>query len=163
MSDSLWLHGLQHSRLPGPSPSPRVCSNFCPLSWWCHPTVSSSVVLSSFCLQSFPHQGLFQWVGPLNQVSKVLEIQLQRQCCNEYSGLISFKIESSPVPQFESISFSVLSLLYGPTITSIHNYWKNHSFEYTDLCRKSDVCFLICCLCFYSSFYSVQRARTLIF
>ena len=69
---------------------------------------------------------------------------------NEYSGLISFRInwfdlftvqgtqESSPSPQFESIS-SVLSLLYGPTLTSIHDYWKNYSFDYIDLCQKSDV------------------------
>ena len=45
MSSSLWPHGLQHTRLPCPSLSPRVCSNSCPLSWWCHPTISSSVAL----------------------------------------------------------------------------------------------------------------------
>ena len=70
---------------------------------------------------------------------------------NEYSGLISFRIddfdlcsprdfqESSPTPQFKSVSSSVLSLLYGPTLTSIQDYWKNHSFDYRDLCWQSDV------------------------
>ena len=47
-------HGLQHTRLPCPSPSPGACSNSCPLSWWCHPTISSSVVPFSSCPQSFP-------------------------------------------------------------------------------------------------------------
>ena len=71
---------------------------------------------------------------------------------NKYSGLISFRIdwldllavqgtlqESSLAPQFESINSSVLSLLYGPTLTLVHDYWKNHSFDYTDLCRQRDV------------------------
>ena len=70
---------------------------------------------------------------------------------NEYSGLISFRIdwfdplavqgtlESSPAPQLESISSSVLSLLYGPVLTSIHDYWKNHIVDYMDLCQQSDV------------------------
>ena len=51
---SLWLHGIQHARLPYPSLFPGVCSNSCPLSWWCHLTISSSVTPFSFCLQSFP-------------------------------------------------------------------------------------------------------------
>ena len=58
-SDSLGPHGLQHARLPCPSPTPRVYSNSCPLSRWCHPTISSSVVPSSSCLQSFPASGPF--------------------------------------------------------------------------------------------------------
>ena len=60
MSDSLWPHGLQHARLPCLSPSPRACSNSCPLSPWCCPTILSSVVPFSFCLQSFPASGSFQ-------------------------------------------------------------------------------------------------------
>ena len=59
MSDSLRPHGLQHNRLPCPSPSPRICSNSCPLGQWCHPTISSSVILFSSCLQSFPALGSF--------------------------------------------------------------------------------------------------------
>ena len=59
MSNSLWLHGLQHAKLPRPSPTPGVYSNSCPLSWWCHPTISSSVIPFSSCLQSFPASGSF--------------------------------------------------------------------------------------------------------
>ena len=57
MSDSLWPNGLQHARIPCPSPTPRACSNSCPLSQWCHPTISSSVI--PFCLQSFWASGSF--------------------------------------------------------------------------------------------------------
>ena len=59
MSNSLWPHGLQHTRLLCPLPSPRVCSNSCPLSRWCHPTISSSVLPFSSCLQSFPVSGSY--------------------------------------------------------------------------------------------------------
>ena len=77
VSDSLRPHGLQHARLPCPSPTPRVYPSSCPLSWWCHPTNSSSVILFSFNLSQ--HQGLFQWVSPSHQVAKILELQLQHQ------------------------------------------------------------------------------------
>ena len=60
MSDSLQPHGLQHARPPCPSPTPRVYSNSCPLSPWCHPAISSSVIPFSSCLQSFPASGSFQ-------------------------------------------------------------------------------------------------------
>ena len=60
MSDTFWPHGLHHVRLPCPSLSPRVCSNSCPLSQWCHPAISSFVVPFSSCLQSFPASGSFQ-------------------------------------------------------------------------------------------------------
>ena len=59
MSDSLWSHGLQHARPPCPSPTPRVYTNSCPLSRWCHPTISSSAIPFSSCLQSFPASGSF--------------------------------------------------------------------------------------------------------
>ena len=59
VSDSLWPHGLQHARLPCPSPTPRAFSNSYPSNQWCHPTISSSVIPFSSCLQSFQHQGLF--------------------------------------------------------------------------------------------------------
>ena len=60
VSDSLWPHGLQHDRPPCPSPTPGVCLNLCPFSQWCHPTISSSVISFSSCLQSFPASGSFQ-------------------------------------------------------------------------------------------------------
>ena len=60
VSDSLWPDGLQHARPPCPSPPPGVYSNSCPLSWWCHPTISSSVILFSSHLQCFPASGSFQ-------------------------------------------------------------------------------------------------------
>ena len=64
MSDALWLHGLQHARLPYPSPCPGICSNIYPLSWWCHPTISSTVAPFSSCLQSFraPRSFLVSWL-----------------------------------------------------------------------------------------------------
>ena len=80
VSDSLPLHGLQHTRLPCPSLSLGVCSNSCPLSWWCHPTTSSCdppPPASPPDLNLFQHQGLFQWAGSLHQVAKVLELQHQ--------------------------------------------------------------------------------------
>ena len=67
-------HGLQHTRLPCPSPSPRACSNSCPLSRWCHPTISSSIVPFSLCLNLSQHQGLFQGVSSSHQVAKVLRV-----------------------------------------------------------------------------------------
>ena len=60
VSNSLRPHGLQHVRPPCPSPTPRAYSNLCPLSWWCHPTISSSVIPFSSYLQSFPASGSFQ-------------------------------------------------------------------------------------------------------
>ena len=57
---TLWPHELQHARLPCPSPTPRACPNSRPPSWWCHPTISSSVIPFSSCLQSFPASGFFQ-------------------------------------------------------------------------------------------------------
>ena len=78
VSDSWPPHGLQHTRLPCPSPSPGLCSNSCPLSQWCHPAISPSVVPFSSFLSLSQHQGLFQSVGSSHQVAKVLELQLQR-------------------------------------------------------------------------------------
>ena len=101
MADSLRPHGLQNVRLPHPSPTPGACSNSFTLNWWCHPAISSSVVPFSSSLQSFPASGSFQWVSSSHQMVKVLEFQLQHQLqysteveySNEYSGLISFRID----------------------------------------------------------------------
>ena len=72
-------HGLQHARLPCPSLTPRVYSNSCPLSRWCHPTISSPVVPFSSCLQSFPPSGSFQMSQLFTSGAKVLELQFQHQ------------------------------------------------------------------------------------
>ena len=79
VSDSLWPHESQHARPPCPSPTPRVYSNSCPSSQWCHPAISSSVVPLSSCSQSLPASGFFQRVNSLHEVAKVLEFQLQHQ------------------------------------------------------------------------------------
>ena len=79
VSNSLWPHELQLTRLSCPSPTPRAYSNSCPLSWWCHPTISSSVIPFSSNLQSFPASGSFPMSWLLHQVAKVLELQHQHQ------------------------------------------------------------------------------------
>jgi len=79
MSDSLWPHGLQHTRLPCTSPTSGVYSNSCLLSWWCHPTISSSVNSSPPTFNLSQHHGLFKWVSSSYQVAKVMEFQLRHQ------------------------------------------------------------------------------------
>ena len=93
MSYSLRPHEVQHIGLPCPSQSPRACSNSCPLSQWCHPTISSSVISFSSCLQSFPASQSFPMVSSSHQVARVLECQLQHQSFRWYSGLISFRTD----------------------------------------------------------------------
>ena len=133
MSNSLQPHGLQHSRLSCPSPSPKVCSNSCPLSWWCHPTVSSSAAPFSSCHRPFPASGSFpmsqlfasggQSIGALASTS-VLPMTI----LGWLTGLISLlskglsRVFSSP--QLESINTLVLSPLYGPVLRSVHDYGK---------------------------------------
>ena len=152
MSESLWSHGLQHARLPCPSLSPGVSSDSCALSWWCYLTISSSAIPFFFCLQSFPASGsspvswLFASSGQSIGASvsaTVLPTNIQGWCplvlwllwfpCSPRDSQ-----ESSPTP-FENVNSSALSLLYGPTLTSIHDYWKNHSFDYMHICWQSDV------------------------
>ena len=79
MSNSLRSHRLQHARFPCPSPTPTACSNSSPLSQWCHPTTSSSVISFSPCLQSFPTSGSFPLINSSHQEAKVLKFQLQHQ------------------------------------------------------------------------------------
>ena len=141
-SESLRPHGLQHVRLPCPSPTPGACSN----SWWYHPIISSSVNPFS-CLQSFPASGSFpmsqffisggQSIG-VSASASVLPMNIQGWFPLGLTGWISLQAKGLlrvfPTPQLKNISFSVLSFLYGPTLTSIHDYWKTHSFDYMDLC-----------------------------
>ena len=100
VSNSLQLHGLRHARLPCPSPSPGAWSNSCPSSWWCHPTISSSVIPFSYCLQSFPASGSFprsqffssggQSIGVLASES-ILPMNIQDWFPLGLTGLISLQ------------------------------------------------------------------------
>ena len=93
MSNSLQPHGLQHTRLPCPSLSPRACSNSCPLSLWCHPNISSSVIPSPSALNLSQHQCLFQWVTLCLRWPKYWSFSFSISPSNDYSGLISFTID----------------------------------------------------------------------
>ena len=86
VSNSLRPHEPQHARPPCPSPTPGVHTNPCPLSWWCHPAISSSVVPFSFSLSY--HQGIYKWVSSSHQVAKVLEFSFNISPSNEHPGLI---------------------------------------------------------------------------
>ena len=96
VSDSLWTHRLQHARLPCLSPIPGACSHSCPLSQWCHPTISSSVSPSPPAFNLSQYQGLIQWVSSSHQVAKILELQFQHQSFQwifrtDLTGLISLQ------------------------------------------------------------------------
>ena len=127
--------GVQHTRLPCPLPTHGVYSKSCPWSRWCHPTISSFVIP----FNPSQLQGLFQWVSFLHQN---WSLSFSISPSDEYSGLISFRMglvgsscsprdsqESSPTPYFKTINSSVLSFLYSPTFTSIHDPWKNYSLD----------------------------------
>ena len=95
MSDSLQPYGLQHARLPCPSLAPGVCSNSCPLSWWCHPTISSSVTRPLLPLPSiFPSIRIFSNESALRiRWPKYWSFSFSISPSNEYSGLVSFRID----------------------------------------------------------------------
>ena len=143
VSGSLWLLESQHARPPCPSPTPGVHPNPCPLSQWCHPTISSSFVPFSFP-QSFPASGPFQMSqlstsgGQSTEAStlaSVLSMNIQgwfplgllvwSPCCPRYSQ------ESFPAPHFESINSSALYLLYYVALINAHDYWKDHSLDWS--------------------------------
>ena len=111
MSDSFWPHGLQHARLPRPSPILGACSNSCPLSQWCRPTILSSVVPFSSCPQSFPASGSFPTeedsVFPIRW-PKYWSFSFSISPSNEYLGLISFWMDSS---DFLGVQGTLKSLL----------------------------------------------------
>ena len=129
---------------PCPSLSPRVCSGSCPLKQWYHLTILSSIAPFSLCSQYFPVSGSF----PMSQIfpsgdqsigasasASVLPMNIQGWFPLGLTSLTSLlSQESSPALQFKSVS-----LLYGPTLTSVHDYWKSHSFDYMDIYWQSDV------------------------
>ena len=147
MSDSVWHHGLQHTRLPCPSLSPGVCSNSCPLSPWCHPTVSFSS-----CPQSFPASGSFPMSQPFTSggqnigasaSASVLPIIIQGWFPLGLTGLISLlskrlsRVFFSTTFQKHQFFSAHPSLWYN---SHIHTWLlENHSFDYTDLCWQSVV------------------------
>ena len=152
MSNSLWPHGLQHARFPCPSPTPGDFSNSCPLSQWCHPAISSSVIPFS-CLQSFPASGSFimsQFFASGGQSIRTLasasvpSVNIQDWFPSGLTGWISLQ------------SKGLLSRVFSNTTVQKHHFfsaqpplwskchihiwlWKNHSFDYTDLCWQSNV------------------------
>ena len=145
---SLQPHGLQHFRLPCASPSPRVCSNSCPLSQWCYPTVSSSVIPFSSCLQSFPAFFSIELALCIRR-SEYWSFSFSNSSSSEHSGLISFRID-----WLDLLLSKGLSRVFSGTMiwkhrffdtqpslrsnTSVYDYWRNHSFDYMDLCWQSD-------------------------
>ena len=142
VSNSLQPHESQHARPPCPSPLPESTQTNV---HWVSDVIQPSHPLSS---PSSPahnlsqHQGLFKWVSSSHQVAKVLEFQLQHQSSQRTPRTDLFKDElvgspcspkdseeASPTSQFKSINSSAFSLLHSPTLTSIHDHWKNHSLD----------------------------------
>ena len=139
--NSLRLHGLQHVHFSFLHHLPGVCSNSCPLSWWCHPTISSSVVSFSSCFQSFPTWGsLFNESALHIRWPKYWSFSISLS--NECSGLISFRID-----WFDLLAVQGTPTVFSSTIvqkhqlllTFVHDYWKHQTFYYMDLCWHNDV------------------------
>ena len=151
VSDSLQPHESQYATPPCPSPTPGVHSYSCPSRRWCRSAISSSVVPFSSSLQSLPASGsfpmsqLFAWGGQSIGVSasaSVLPMNTQDWSLGGLTGSPCSprdSQESSPTPQFKSINSSELKFLHPPTLTSIHDHWKNHSLDQMDLCWQSKV------------------------
>ena len=108
MSDSLQPHRLQHTRLPCPSPSPGACSNSYPFSQWCHPAISSSVVPFFSCLQSFPASGSSSESALCIRWPNNRSFSFSISPSNEYSGLISFRIDWFDFPAVQGTLSSLL-------------------------------------------------------
>ena len=142
VSDSLRPHESQHARPPCKSPTPRVHSNSCPSSQWCHPAISSSVIPFSSCPQSlppsesFPTSQLFAWGGQSPGVSALasfLPKKSQGWSPSEWTDWIFLQSKGlSRVfsnTTLQKHQFFGLSLLHSPTLTSIHDHGKNHSLD----------------------------------
>ena len=140
VSDALRPHELQHATPPCPSRIPGLYINSCPLSHWCHPAISSSVITFSFCPQSlpasesFPMSQLFTWGGQsiaVSALASVLPMNTQDWSPLGWTGWNS--LQSKGLPRIFSNTtvqkhqFFSAQLLHSPTLTSIHDHWKNHS------------------------------------
>ena len=152
MSDSLWLHGLQHARPLCPSPTSWSLCKLMSIKLVvpsnhlipCHPFHLSPSIFPSIRVFSSESVLCIRW-------PKYWSFSFSISPSDEYSGLISFRMDwldllagqgtlkSSPTPQSKSINSSVLSFLYSPTLTSIHDHWKSYSFDERDLCWQSNV------------------------
>ena len=153
VSDSLRPHEPQQARLPCSSPTLGVHPNPCPLSQWYHPTISSSVISFSSCPQTFPESGSFQMSQFFASGGQSTGVSVSTPVLPMNSQeLISFRMDWLDLLAVQgtlkslqhngwvkSINSSVPSFLYIPTLTSIHEYWKNRSLDYTDLCWQSNV------------------------
>ena len=149
VSNSLRPHELQHARLPCPSPTPGTCSysNSCPSRRWYHPTVSSSVVLFSSCLQSFPASGSFpvsqffstgdQGTG-VSVSASVLPMNVQNWSPLVWTCWISLQSKGLSIvfSNTTAQNHQFFSFLHSPTLTSIRDYWKNHSFDWQTFVGK---------------------------
>ena len=125
VSDFLRTHGLQHDRLPYPSPSPRACSNSCPLSLWCHPIISSSVVPFSYYLPSFPGSRSFPMTPRFASGGQSKwGFSFSISPSNEYSGLISFGVDWFDLLAAQGALKSLLQH-YSPKL------WTTNSYSYT--------------------------------
>ena len=157
-TNSLQPHGLQYVRFPCPSPTPRIYSNSCSSSWWCHPTISSSVIPFSSHLQSFPASGSF----PVSQFfasggqstgasASILPMNTQDWSPLWWTGWTSLQSKGLlGVFSKTNLCFQKhksFGFLYGPTLTSLlKDYWKNHSFDYRTFVGKV-ISALDKCLC----------------
>ena len=151
MSDSLWPHGLQHTRIPCPWPIPGASSNSCPLNQWCHPTISTSVTPFYSCPQSFPASGYFpvswlftsggQNIGTSTSAS-ILPMSIQDWFPLGLTGLISW-LSKGISRAFSSTIWKHQFFGPHPSLWSnshIHmTTGKKHSFDYMDHCQQSDV------------------------
>ena len=129
---TLQPHGLQHARPPCPSIPPKVCPSSCPLHRWCHLTISSSDALFSFCPQLSQHQGLFQWVDYLYQITRILELQLQHQSFQWIFRLISLKIDWLDLPAVRWTFRSVLQ--HNSLKASILWHFAFFTVQFSQLC-----------------------------
>ena len=141
MSDSLQLHGLQHTRPPCPSPASRACSNSCPWSRWWRPTISSSLV-PFFYLQSFPALGSFAMshfftLGGKSTgawaLASVLPMKVHDWLPSRWTSLISLQSKGLsrvfPNTTVQKHQFFSAQLFFMITLISINDYWKNKSFD----------------------------------
>ena len=153
--------------LPCPSPTPRVYSNSCPLSWWCHPTISSSVIHFSSCLQSFPASGSSNESALRNRWPKYWSFSFNINPSNEHQGLISFRMDWLDLLAVQGTLKSLLQ--HHSSKASIHRHWAffiiqlSHPYittakiialtRWTFVGKVMSLLFLTCCLCWPQLFF----------